>query len=87
MERIISNYTHGGPGQLSWYSESLQAGRSGDPIPVETRFSTPVHTDPGVHLAPYTRNTGAMPEVKRPGRGADHRPPSSTEVKEKVELG
>jgi len=30
--------------------------------------------------------TGSFPGVKRPGRGVDHPPPSSTEVKERVEL-
>jgi hypothetical protein len=30
--------------------------------------------------------TGSFPEVKRPGRGVDHPPPSSAEVKERVEL-
>jgi hypothetical protein len=30
--------------------------------------------------------TGSFPGVKRPGRGADHPPPSSAEVKESVEL-
>jgi len=30
--------------------------------------------------------TGSYPCVKRPGRGLDHPPPSSTQVKERVEL-
>jgi hypothetical protein len=30
--------------------------------------------------------TGSLPGVKRPGRGVDHHPPSSAEVKERVEL-
>jgi len=30
--------------------------------------------------------TGSSPGVKRPGRGVDHPPPSSAEVKERVEL-
>ena len=30
--------------------------------------------------------TGSFPGVKRPGRGADHPPPSSTEVEGRVEL-
>ena len=30
--------------------------------------------------------TGSFPGIKRPGRGVDHRPPSSAEVKERVEL-
>jgi hypothetical protein len=30
--------------------------------------------------------TGSIPGIKRPGRGVDHIPPSSAEVKERVEL-
>ena len=30
--------------------------------------------------------TGSFPGVKRPGRGADHQPPFSAEVKQRVEL-
>jgi len=30
--------------------------------------------------------TGSFPGVKRPGRGVDHLPPSSAEVKERLEL-
>jgi len=30
--------------------------------------------------------TGSFPGVKRPGRGFDHPPPSSAEVKDRVEL-
>jgi hypothetical protein len=30
--------------------------------------------------------TGSFLEIKRPGIGVDHPPPSSTEVKERVEL-
>ena len=40
----------------------------------------------GAHLASYTMGTGSFPGVKRPGRGVDHPPPSSAEVKERVEL-
>jgi len=29
---------------------------------------------------------GSFPGLKRPGRGVDHPPPSSAEVKERVEL-
>ena len=50
------------------------------------RFSAPVQTGPGAHLASYTMGTGSFPEVKRPGCGVDHAPPSSAEVKGRVEL-
>jgi hypothetical protein len=64
----------------------LQAGRSGDRIPVGTRFSAPVQTGPGAHPASYTMGTGSFPGVKRPGRGVDHPTSSIAEVKERVEL-
>jgi len=46
----------------------------------------PVQTDPGAHPAPYTMDTGSFPGVKRPGHDVNHPPPSSAEVKERVEL-
>jgi hypothetical protein len=81
---FISSFHFIGPGQLSRYSESLRAGRSGDRIPVAVRFSAPVQTGPGAHPTPYTMGTGSFPAVKRPESGADHPPPSSAEVKERV---
>jgi hypothetical protein len=65
---------------------ALRAARSGDQIPVGTRFSAPVQTGLGVHPASCTMGTGSFPRVKRPGRGIDHTPPCSAEVKERVEL-
>jgi len=53
---------------------------------VEARFSAPVQTGPGAHPASYSMGTGSLPGGKRPGRGVDHPPPSSAEVKERVEL-
>ena len=50
------------------------------------RLSAPVQTGPGTHSASYTMGTVSLPEVKRPERGVDHPPPSSAEVKERVEL-
>ena len=47
-----------GPGQLSRYSDSLRAGRSGDRILVGARFSAPVQTGPGAHPASCTMGTG-----------------------------
>jgi hypothetical protein len=46
-----------------------------------------VQNGSGAHPASYTMGTGAISlRVKRPGREADHSPPSSAEVKECVEL-
>ena len=50
------------------------------------RFSAPVQTSPGAHPASYTMGTGSFPWVKRPGRGVNHPPPSSTDVEGRVEL-
>jgi len=49
-------------------------------------LSAPVQTGPGAHPASYTIGTGSFPGVKWPGRGVDHPPPSSAEVKERTEL-
>ena len=75
-----------GPGQLSRYSDSLRFGRSGDRIPVWARFSAPVQTGPGAYPASFTMGTGSFPGVKRPGRGADHPPPSKCRGQERVGL-
>jgi len=53
---------------------------------VGARFSAAVQTGPGAHPASCTMGTGSFPGVKQPGDGVDHPPPSSTEVKERVEL-
>jgi hypothetical protein len=49
----------------------------------EARFFAHVQTGPEAHPASCTMGTGSFPRVKRPGRGADHPPPSSAEVKKK----
>jgi len=49
-------------------------------------YSSSVQTDPEVHPASCTMGTGSFSEVKRPVRGVDHSPPSSAEIKERVEL-
>jgi hypothetical protein len=64
----------------------LQAGQSGDRIPVGARFSAPIQTGPGAHPASCTMGTGSFPGVKRSGCGVDHPPPSSAKVIERVEL-
>jgi len=50
------------------------------------RFSALVQNGPGAYRASGTMDTGCFPGVKRPGRGVDHTPPSSAEVKERVGL-
>jgi hypothetical protein len=50
------------------------------------RFSALVQTVLGAYRASYTMRTGSFPGVKRPGRGVDHSPPTSAEVKERVKL-
>jgi len=63
-----------GLGQHSRYSNSLQAGWSGNWISVGARFSSPVWTSPGAHPASYTMDTGSIVEVKQAGCSVDHPP-------------
>jgi len=53
---------------------------------VGARFPALVQSGPGAHPASYTMGTGSFPGIKRPWRGVNHPPPSSAEVKERVEL-
>ena len=62
--------------------DCLRAGRPGDRIPVGARFSAPVQTGPEAHPG-----SGSFPEGKvRTGCVADPSPPSSDEVKNRIEL-
>jgi hypothetical protein len=72
-------------GQLLSMFDLLWAGRSGVRNPVGTRHSAPIRIGSGAHPASSTLGTGSFSGVKRPGRGVDHPPPSSAEVKERVE--
>jgi hypothetical protein len=72
--------------RCSRYSDSLRAGRSGDRIPVEARFSAPVQMGTGAYPASYTMVTGSFSGLKRPGRGVHHLLPCSAEVKERLQL-
>ena len=45
-----------------------------------------IQTGPGVHPASCTMGNGSFPGLKRPGRGADHPPPSKCRGHERVGL-
>ena len=51
----------------------------------DATFTTLVQTGPGAHPASYTMGTWSFRGVKRPGRGVDHPPSSTTEFKERVD--
>jgi len=53
---------------------------------MRARFSAPVETGHGVHPASNTMFEGSFPRIKRLGRGVDHSPAKSAEVKERIEL-
>jgi len=53
---------------------------------VGARFSAPVQTGRGARPASYTIGAGSLPGVKLLELGVDHPPPSSVEVKERIEL-
>jgi hypothetical protein len=63
------------------YSDPLRAGRSGDRIPVDARFSTPVQTGPGAHPASCAMGTGSFPGVKRLECGVTTHPHLAPRVK------
>ena len=70
-------------GWFSRYNDLLWAGRSGDRIPVETRFSVSVHTGRGCPPSLlYSGSRVSVAGVKRPGRGFSHPSPFSAENKE-----
>ena len=71
---------------LLLYTDSLRVGRSGYRIPVGTKFSAPVQTDPGAHTGSYSMGTGSFPGVNWPWQCLGHSPPSSAERKEEAEL-
>ena len=71
---------------LRLHLNSLLAGRSGDRNPVVARFFAPVQTGPGAYPASCTIDTGSFLGVKRPGRDADHPPPSKCRGHERVGL-
>ena len=68
------------------YSDLLRGGRSGDRVLVEARFSHPSRPALGPTQPPIQGYRVSFPGVKRPRRDVNHPPPSSAEVKERVEL-
>jgi hypothetical protein len=76
------------PELLSRHSCSLRAARNGDRILVGRKFSAPVQKCPFGYPVSYTYNDyqDSFSELKRPERGFEQQPPSSSEVKERVEL-
>jgi hypothetical protein len=69
-----------------WCKDSLRPGRSGDRIPVGTRFVSHVQTGSGPNLRPVHWVPGRFSGVQLPGRGLDHLSQFSAEVETKVEL-
>jgi hypothetical protein len=75
---IINIYTHTiyGPGSSVGIATSY--GLEG--LGIEYRWGRDFsHTSRQAHPASCTMGIGSFPGVKRPGRGADHPPPSSAE--------
>jgi hypothetical protein len=72
-----------GPRQLSRYNDLIRTGRSGERIPVGGEFFRPLQTGPG---APPPSLLCNGYRVTSGGKGVNHPPPSSAEVKERVEL-
>ena len=52
------------PGSSVGIATGYGLGRSGDRIPVGARFSAPVYTGSGPHLASCTMGTGSFPGIK-----------------------
>jgi len=50
------------------------------------RLPTPVDTSPEAHAVSHTVGTVVLLQVKPRGIGVNHTPPSSAEVKERIEL-
>jgi hypothetical protein len=85
---VTGSCEHGESGYLSRYNTVLRAGRPGfdswqDKVFL---FSTASRTAlgptrPSIQWVPGTGGRGISMGVKKPGREADHSPPSSAEVK------
>jgi len=69
-------------GYLNRYSDWLRAGRSGDRIPVGARFSARLDRSWGPPSLLYNGYRVCSGGKYRPGRAADHSPPSRAEILE-----
>jgi len=65
IQNIIEVYYFNGPGSVVGIATGYGLGRSGDRIPVGTRFSAPVQTGPGANSASCTKGTGSFPGLKK----------------------
>jgi hypothetical protein len=76
-------HEHLEPGELNRNSDGLRAGRRGS-IPGRVKIFFLLHslqTGSGAHPVSFQIGTGDLsPMVNRPGREADHSPPSSAET-------
>jgi hypothetical protein len=77
-------HTGVGRGSSVGIATELQSRHSGDRIPVGAIFCETVYIGPGAHPASCKVGTGSSPGVKRPGRGVNHTPASTAEVKERI---
>ena len=87
-KRISINFLPHYTGSQSAVGIATRYGMDGLGIesPHGARFSSPVQTGPEAHPVSCTMGIRSNPGVNRPGCGIDHPPPSSAEVKEKIEL-
>ena len=79
---LTRTYTQRGPGSSVGIATELRAGRSGDRIPVGARFSARPDRTWGPPSLLYNGYRVFPGGKVRPGRAADHSPPSSAEVLE-----
>jgi hypothetical protein len=79
---VVNTTNKLGPVQHSRYNDWLRAGSN--PGGGEIFRARP--DELGAHPDSHTMGTGSFPGVQRPGRGVDHSPPPSAEVKERVKL-
>jgi hypothetical protein len=68
------------------YSDPPPAGRSGDRIPVKTRFSVPVQTGPGPTSLLYNGYRVSFPGVKRPVSGVTTYPHLAKRLKKEYSV-